>query len=43
VRTLHWLPEECAYLEYVNHIDTLEAVRVAGNARKKGRGLRRRR
>jgi len=43
VRTLRWLPEECAYLEYVNHIDTLEAVRTAGNTRKRDRGSRRRR
>jgi len=42
VRTLHWLPEDCAYLEYVNHIDTIEAVRAAEKTRKRGRFFRRR-
>jgi uncharacterized protein len=43
VRTLHWLPEDCAYVEYVNHLDTIHAVRAAGKTRKNSRGSRRRR
>jgi uncharacterized cysteine cluster protein YcgN (CxxCxxCC family) len=40
-RTLHWLPEDCAYVKYFRHIDTLEAVRAV--ERRKGRKSRSRR
>lgn len=44
VRTLGWLPEDCAYLEYVRYIDTLEAVRrsEAKSSGKKRRNNKRR-
>ncbi len=35
VRKLHWLPEECAYLEYVRHKDTLAAVREIARIKKR--------
>jgi uncharacterized cysteine cluster protein YcgN (CxxCxxCC family) len=40
VRMLHWLPEECAYLEYVRHEDTLAAVKAAQNAKTRSRKRR---
>ena len=44
VRCIHWLPEDCAYVEYVRHQDTLAAVRVAEKAKRRcGSSLRRRR
>ncbi len=42
VRHIHWLPEECAYVEYVRHKDTLAAVRGAKTAKKRIRNSRRR-
>lgn len=44
VRTLNWLPEECAYVEYIRQKDTLLAVRAASKTRNKDRhaGKRRR-
>ncbi len=42
VRTLHWLPEDCAYVEYMRHKDTLEAVRRAERSTRR-RGFKRRR
>jgi uncharacterized protein len=41
VRTLHWLPEECAYLEYIRHKDTLAAVRKAEKQKKRPKPKRR--
>jgi len=43
VRTLHWLPEECAYLEYVRRQDTVSEVRAVEQARKRRRNTKRRR
>ncbi|MDQ7785591.1 MAG: YkgJ family cysteine cluster protein [Desulfomonilaceae bacterium] len=43
VRTLTWLPEDCAYLEYVRHNDTLAAVREVNKRRKRTRNAQRRR
>lgn len=43
VRTLHWLPEGCAYLEYVRHLDTLSEVRAAEKDRERRRNIKRRR
>jgi len=43
VRTLRWLPPDCAYLEYVRHKETIQAVRKAERTRKKRRNSRRRR
>jgi uncharacterized cysteine cluster protein YcgN (CxxCxxCC family) len=37
VRTLHWMPEECAYVLHFKHKDTLEAVRVAAQKKHKNR------
>jgi uncharacterized cysteine cluster protein YcgN (CxxCxxCC family) len=37
VRTLPWLPEDCAYLEYVRHKDTLAAVRAVQKRKTKHR------
>lgn len=37
VRTLHWLPEECAYLEYVRYKDTLQAVRRQAEKKSKNK------
>lgn len=42
VRYIHWLPDDCAYVEYVRHQDTLIAVRVAEKAKRPG-GISRRR
>jgi len=42
VRHLHWLPKECAYLEYVRHKDTVAAVREAERAGKRNRKAKRR-
>ncbi len=42
VRNLHWLPEDCAYVEYMRHRDTLEAVRRAEKSTGR-RGFKRRR
>jgi uncharacterized cysteine cluster protein YcgN (CxxCxxCC family) len=43
VRTLSWLPEGCAYAEYIQFQDTLVAVRQAEERRKRGRKRRRKR
>lgn len=43
VRILRWLPEDCAYVEYVRHKDTLVAVRAAEKERKSDRRAGRRR
>ena len=43
VRSLGWLPEECAYLAYVRHQDTLAAVRAAAYQRPRRRNSKRRR
>jgi len=43
VRTLHWLPEECAYVEHVRHMDTLAAVREIASAKKRSRNSKGRR
>jgi uncharacterized cysteine cluster protein YcgN (CxxCxxCC family) len=42
VRTLNWLPDECAYLEYIKYKDTLTAVRGAEKKRKRGKNSKRR-
>jgi uncharacterized cysteine cluster protein YcgN (CxxCxxCC family) len=42
VRTLHWLPEDCAYVDYVRYKDTLAAVRTAERNRSRSRKSRRR-
>jgi uncharacterized protein len=42
VRYIHWLPEDCAYVEYVRHQDTLDAVRDSEKARRRY-GISRRR
>jgi uncharacterized protein len=43
VRNIHWLPEECAYAEYIRHKDTLAAIREAKAAKTKIRNSKRRR
>ncbi len=43
VRTLHWLPEECAYVEHVRHKDTLAAVREIARTKKRSRNSKGRR
>lgn len=43
VRSLGWLPEDCAYLAYVRHQDTLAAVRSAEDGKLKRRNSKRRR
>jgi hypothetical protein len=43
VRTLHWLPEECAYVELVRHMDTLAAVREIARTKKRSRNSKGRR
>jgi uncharacterized cysteine cluster protein YcgN (CxxCxxCC family) len=35
VRILHWLPEDCAYLEHMRHLDTIAAVRAAEKNRRR--------
>jgi uncharacterized cysteine cluster protein YcgN (CxxCxxCC family) len=42
VRALSWLPEECAYREYVRHKDTLAAVRAAAEKKRTHRSGRKR-
>lgn len=42
VRTLHWLPKDCAYVEYVRRLDTLTAVRLAERNARRGRRSKRR-
>ncbi len=42
VRNIHWLPEGCAYVEYVRHKDTLLAVRSAAKKKKRLRNAKRR-
>jgi hypothetical protein len=43
VRTLNWLPEDCAYVAYVRHLDTLAEVRkVTDGRRRSGKSKRRR-
>ena len=43
VRTLNWLPEDCAYVAYVRHVDTVTEVRKAANKRKRAGDSKRRR
>lgn len=43
VRTLNWLPEDCAYVSYVRHVDTVTEVREAANRRKRTGNSKRRR
>ena len=43
VRSLNWLPPDCAYLEYVRRKDTLQAVRMAEEKAQRKRNSRRRR
>lgn len=43
VRTLHWLPEDCAYLEHVRQKDTLVAVREIARNKKRSRNSKGRR
>lgn len=43
VRVLHWLPPDCAYVEYVRYKDTLAAVRQAEKKDKRRRRSGRRR
>ncbi|MBI4966412.1 MAG: hypothetical protein HY913_24240 [Desulfomonile tiedjei] len=43
VRSLDWLPEDCAYVAHIRHIDTLAEVRVAADNRKRTRNSKRRR
>lgn len=43
VRILQWLPEDCAYVQYVKHKDTLEAVRLAEKKKRRNRRTRRKR
>lgn len=43
VRTLNWLPEDCAYVEHMRYEDTLAAVRGAENHKKKWKKAKRRR
>ncbi len=42
VRYIHWLPEDCAYLNYVRHQDTLSAVRNADKTKSRSGNPRRR-
>jgi uncharacterized cysteine cluster protein YcgN (CxxCxxCC family) len=43
VRFLHWMPEECAYVVYVRHKDTLATVRAIEKKKKTSRKDKRRR
>jgi len=43
VRTLHWLPVECAYLRFIRFQDTVAAVRETERKRQRGRPARRNR
>ncbi len=43
VRFLHWMPEECAYVEYVRHKDTLTTVRAVERIKKASGKAKRRR
>lgn len=43
VRSLNWLPPDCAYVEYVRRQDTLLAVQMAGEKARKKRNSKRRR
>jgi uncharacterized cysteine cluster protein YcgN (CxxCxxCC family) len=43
VRILNWLPEDCAYVEYVSFRETVETVRDADKHKKRKRKGRRRR
>lgn len=42
VRSLNWLPEGCAYVEYLRHQDTLAAVRQAAKHKTRRRNSRKR-
>jgi uncharacterized protein len=42
VRKLKWLPEECAYVEHIRHLDTLASVRAAQKRKERFRKNRRR-
>jgi uncharacterized protein len=43
VRSLNWLPEDCAYVAYIKHIDTLTEVRKATSRKKRNGNAKRRR
>lgn len=43
VRDLGWLPEDCAYVRYMRHQDTLAAVHDAAVHKKRSRNSKRRR
>lgn len=43
VRSLNWLPPDCAYVEYVQRKDTLMAVQMAEKKAKMKRNCKRRR
>lgn len=40
VRTLKWLPEDCAYLEHIRHLDTLAAVQRVEKRKKRAKRRR---
>lgn len=42
VRHIHWLPPECAYVEYVRMQDTLETIRAFPQQRKRRKRSKRR-
>ena len=42
VRSLNWLPPDCAYLEYIRRQDTLAAVKKAEESAKRKRNSKRR-
>lgn len=43
VRNLTWMPEDCAYVEYLKFIDALSAVRKAEKPGRRSRNFKRRR
>jgi hypothetical protein len=43
VRTLTWLPEDCAYLKHIGHVDTLVTVREVDRRKKRIKQAKRRR
>ncbi|MBI5252372.1 MAG: hypothetical protein HY912_22995 [Desulfomonile tiedjei] len=43
VRFLHWMPVECAYVEYVRHKDTIAQVHEADKKQRRNRKAKRRR
>jgi uncharacterized protein len=40
IRTLHWMPEDCAYVQYFERKDTMDAVRAAAGKKTKTRKYR---